>query len=145
MTQKKFPIVEGHYQMTENWAVTLRSPMKRRFEEDSLVLWRKGFTTWTIVWENDDDRTQAETLEWLRENMSEAAFDLRVEQDRGLTRFSYRLNEDRDGTTVFALYVFAIADIGHVQMAIYFDDENDLEEARSIGKSLETRAAAALS
>lgn len=77
--------------------------------------------------------------------MSEAAFDLRVEQDRGLTRFSYRLNEDRDGTAVFALYLFAIADIGHVQMAIYFDDENELEEARSIGKSLETRASAALS
>jgi hypothetical protein len=119
--------------------------MKRRFEDDSLVLWRKGLTIWTIVWENDDDRTQPETLEWLRENTSENAFDLCVEKDRGLTRFSYRLNEDRDGTTVFALYVFAIADIGHVQMAIYFDDENDLDEALSIGKSLETPAAATLS
>lgn len=142
---QKFPVVEGHYQMTENWSVTLPEPMKRRFEDESLVLWRKGFTIWTIVWENDDDRTRAETLEWLRENMSQAAFDLSVEQDRGLTRFSYRLNEERGEGLVYALYAFAIADIGHVQMAIYFDDEAELEQARAIGKSLETRDVARLS
>lgn len=142
---KKFPIVEGHYQMTENWSVTLAEPMKRRFEDGSLVLWRKGFTIWTIVWENDDGRSQAETLEWLRENMSESAFDLRVENDRGLTRFSYRLNEERGEGLVYALYAFAIADIGHVQMAIYFDDEADLERARDIEKSLETQDVARLS
>lgn len=142
---KKFPIVEGHYQMTEEWSVTLPKPMKRRFEEESLVLWRKGFTIWTIVWGNDEERSQADTLEWLRENMSETAFDLSVQQDRGLTRFSYRLNEERGEGLVYALYVFAIADIGHVQMAIYFDEEADLDEARAIGKSLETPDVARLS
>ncbi|MNC96881.1 hypothetical protein D3C83_143720 [compost metagenome] len=77
--------------------------------------------------------------------MSETAFELESVVERGMTRFSYRLNDDHEGEPVHALYVFAIADSGHVQMAIYFDDENDLEQARSIGKSLETRAAAALS
>jgi hypothetical protein len=143
MTQK-FPVKVGHYQMTENWSVTLPVPMKRRFEEDSLVLWRKGFTIWTLVWGNDDERTQDETVEWVRENVSDAAFDIRVEKDQGLTRFSYRLNEERESGVVYALYVFAIADVGHVQMALYFDAEADLDEARAIGKSLETVDAARL-
>jgi hypothetical protein len=141
VSESNFPVVEGHYQMTDDWWVTLPKPMKRRFEDESLVLWRKGLTIWTIVWNNDDDRTQDEILESLRGAASAEAFDVVVRQDRGLTRYSYRLDEEREEGLVHALYVFSIADIGHVQMAIYFDVESDLEEARAIGDSLRLRGA----
>ena len=34
----KFPVVEGNYQMTKEWSVTLPGKFSRRIEEGSLVL-----------------------------------------------------------------------------------------------------------
>lgn len=137
MLHPEFPIVEGRYQVTEDWAVTLPGPFNQRFQDDSLVLWRPGVTIWTIVWNNDKNESAQQRLEWLREDISPEAFDEGVVEDCVMVRFTYRLNEVREEGIVLALYAFAIGDGGHVQMAIYFDHEDDLEVARQIAGSLE--------
>jgi hypothetical protein len=142
MLHPEFPVVEGRYQMTPDWAVTLPRQFNRRIEDGSLVFWRSGITTWTVVWNNDKSESQYERLEWLRGDTSSDAFEAESVTEGDVTRYSYRLTEDRDDGVVHALYGFAIGVDGHVQMAIYLDDEADLETAREICRSLdETHAA----
>ena len=137
MLHPDFPIVEGRYQMTSDWAVTLPHQFNRRIDEGSMVFWRSGITAWIVVWNNNNNKSQSERLEWLRSDISSAAFDLESVADGDVTRFSYRLTERRDEQIVHALYGFAIGVNGHVQLAIYFDDEADLETAREIFRTLE--------
>jgi hypothetical protein len=73
----------------------------------------------------------------LRGDTSPDAFEAESITEGNVTRYSYRLTERRDEGVVHALYAFAIGVEGHVQMAIYFDDEADLATAREICKSLE--------
>jgi hypothetical protein len=107
-----------------------------------LVFWRPGITVWTIVWGNDKSETEQERLEWLRGDTSPDAFDAEAVTDGDVTRYSYRLTEPRNGGVVHALYAFAIGAAGHVQMAIYFDDEADLAIGREIAGSLDETGAA---
>jgi hypothetical protein len=137
MLHPDFPIVEGRYQMTPDWAVTLPQQFNRRIEDNSLVLWRPGITAWTVIWNNNNKQSQSERLEWLRSEISPDAFDAESFTDGDVTRFSYRLTERRDEEFVHALYGFAIGVNGHVQLVIYFDDEADLETARAIFRSVE--------
>ena len=128
--------------MTSDWAVTLPGQFNRRIEDRSLVFWRPGITAWIIAWNNDKAQSQQERLDWLRRDTSPEAFDYEVLTDGGVMRFAYRLTEPREEGVVHALYAFAIGVNGHIQMAIYFDSENDLELARGIWKSInETRVA----
>jgi hypothetical protein len=137
MLHPDFPIVEGRYLITSDWAVTLPQQFNRRIDDDAMVFWRPGITAWIVVWNNNNNETQRERLEWLRSDIAADAFDLESLTDGDVTRFSYRLIERRDFETVYALYGFVIGDNGHVQLSIYFDDERDLETARAIVTGLE--------
>jgi hypothetical protein len=143
MLNPSFPIVSGRYQMTREWAVTLPVQLNRRVEEGSLVLWRRGFTMWIVVWNNNRGESRSERLDWLRKETSPEAFDDDViHDDRGVTRYSYRLEEQRDaGVVVHALYCFAIGANGHVQAAIYLDDEAEVDTAKRVGMSFEESVA----
>ena len=141
MLHPEFPVVEGRYQMTKDWSVTLPGQFNRRIDDGSLVFWRPGITAWTVAWNNDKAESQQQRLDWLRRHTSPDAFGHEVLVDGDVTRFAYRLTEPREEGVVHALYAFAIGVDGHIQMAIYFDDESDLELAREIWRSLdETRA-----
>ena len=131
-----FPIIEGHYQMTKDWSVTLPSQFNRRIEEGQLVIWKPGFTVWTNVWNNDNSESQEERLQWIQSDPSPDAFGKITESSDGLSRYSYRLKEDSDDDRVPAFYCFAIGEDGHVQMAMYFDSEGDLANAQAIWRSL---------
>jgi hypothetical protein len=54
----KFPIVEGHYQLTEEWSVDLPEAFNRRIEEGQMVIWRSGFTIWMAIWNNDKNQSK---------------------------------------------------------------------------------------
>jgi hypothetical protein len=137
MVHPKFPVVEGRYRLSSDWALSLPEQFNRRVEDGSLVLWRPGITAWTVVWNNNKGESQQECLEWLRGDTSLDAFDAQFFADGDLIRYSYRLTERRDQEIVHALYGFAIGVDSHVQMAIYFDDEADLEMATAIWRSLD--------
>jgi hypothetical protein len=138
-----FPLVEGHYRMTDDWSIFLPEPFRRRIEKGSLVLWRPGITTWINVWDNDNGENAEERLSRIRADRSSDAFDEIREIEEGVLRYAYRLGEDAPDERVAALYGFAIGVTGHVQMAVYFDMENSLSFAESLWRSLKERPDAA--
>ena len=68
--------------------------------------------------------------------MSKDAFAIQELEDGDIIRLGYRLTENRDDGAVNAWYGFAIGDAGDVQIAIYFDDESDIDMARRVWRSL---------
>jgi hypothetical protein len=128
-----FPVTTGHYELDPTWNVFLPLKFSRRIEEDgSLILWRPGVTICIAAWDSDDDESAEIRLTRLKADISPDAFEPKDETNGRVKLFSYRLVEDGQK----ALYGFAVADSGHLQVAIYFDDEADIRVARSVISSL---------
>ena len=130
-----YPVVEGEYQMTKNWLVDLPTRFNRRIDDGSLVIWRPGFTIWVEAYSNDNDRSNIDCLNEIRDDSSPERHSEMTEDDNGVLRFSYRLNEDGNDSGN-AFYCFAVADVGHVMMAIYFDEADDINDALRIWRSI---------
>jgi hypothetical protein len=128
----KFPVIEGHYQMTKQWSITLPEKFNRRIEDGNLVIWRPGFTMWINVWGNDKNEKKAERLKSFRTGIPLQSFDINEAKYSDVLVFSYRLKEEATDNRAPALYGFAFGERGHVQASIYFDQESDLEKARKI-------------
>jgi hypothetical protein len=132
MLHPDYPVVEGQYELTDEWSLHLPERFNRRVEDGDLYIWRPGLTLILAVWGNDKSETSAERLAWIREDMSPKAYDVRAEDRGELVSLSYRLREASDDNRVDALYAFVVASSGHLQVAFYFDDESDCELARRI-------------
>ncbi len=131
-----FPVVNSKYQMTKNWSVVLPGSFSKRIEDGSLILWRLGFTIWTNVWGNDHSETPDKRLNDIVQRSNKSKFDEIKLKDKVLL-YSYRIHEDEDDDRVAAFYCFAFGKTGHVQMAIYFDKEEDVSWANKIWRSLD--------
>jgi hypothetical protein len=131
----EFPVVEGRYEMTDEWTVDLPVKFNQRIEEEQLVFWRPGFTIWVNVWGLDGESPR-ERMESLKEMISSDATDLVEESAEGILRLAYRLEEEAADGRQPGFYGFAIGSSGHVQLAMYFDDEEDAELAAQIWRSL---------
>lgn len=134
-----FPLVHGDYDLNAEWTIHLPEQFARRVEDGSLVLWRPGLTIWMIDWDNDNDQTRAQRLEWIRDEASPARFDQRESTAHGVTRFSYRLRDENDDGPVKSLSGYVIADHGHLQLSIYFDDVTDQAKAQKLIDSVSIR------
>lgn len=132
-----FPVVEGKYQMTPEWYVTLSQPHNRRVDDGSLVLWRPGLTTWVNVWGNDNNESVDERLEWISSESSPKAFKENTVARGDVVTYSYRLNESRNGTLTYSYNAYVLANDSHVQISVYFDSESELKEAKSVIESVE--------
>lgn len=136
MLHPDFPIVEGKYQMTEEWLITLSQPHNRRVDEGDLVLWRPGLTIWIALWGNDNNQSIDERLEAISSRSSPYAFDVNS-KDKGITQaYSYRLNEMENNKVTYSYNGYILANDSHVQVSVYFDSESDLNEAKSIIESV---------
>ncbi len=131
-----FPVVEGPYQMTKDWALVLPRPFNRRIEDGQLVLWRPGHTIWVAAWGDERRLSPAEQLKSIRSTISREAFDIEEESDTSTARLGYRLIERRGKATVYAHYSFVTGQAGYIQMAQYLDDEGDLSAAKTIWRSI---------
>lgn len=132
----KFPVIDGLYRMTEDWALTLDQKHNRRIEDGSLVIWRPGFTIWTKVWGSKDGETPEQTLKGLKDGISPKATEVKEEQEGGVLRVSYRLDEESEDKRRPAFHGFAVGSDSHVQISIYFNDEKEAAKAVQIFKSL---------
>lgn len=131
-----FPVVSGAYTLTADWTINLPGEFNLRFEEKDLVIWRPGITLWIAVWGNDEGDTPDQRLSQLVDEIDVGAFHLVTEPDRDIRRFRYRLNEAGADGRVAPFYSFVAGQTGHVQMAIYFNDESDLPLAEQIWRSV---------
>lgn len=136
MLHPDFPVIEGRYQMTKEWSVTLPEKFNRRIEGGDLVIWRPGVTLWIAVWGNDKNENADARLKSIRHDISPKAFDIQTSKTSHILRLSYRLKEGKDQGGVPAYYCFAVGDTGDVQMAIYLDNEQDVKSAQTICGSL---------
>ena len=127
-----FPIVTGHHELNSAWTIDLPLKFNRRIEDGSLVLWRVGITLYFNDWTNDQNESIETRLAFLKTSISPDTFDSREEQTGASRRFSYRLIENN----VNALYGFVIVTSGHLQVAIYFDNESDIDLARAMFASI---------
>lgn len=125
---RNFPVVEGKYQMTKEWTITLPTTFNRRIEDKQLVLWRPGITIWATVWNNDKNQSIGTRIRSIKKNISKEAYDIK-ESKRFL---SYRLSEKAEDKRVPALYGLVFRGSGHAQVSIYFDSEESVEMATSI-------------
>lgn len=128
-----FPIVEGAYQMTDSWVINLDQAHNRRFENNSLVIWRPGFTLWINVWNNDNEDTIDTRLNWFKNNASEEAFEEAIIKNDNTVTYKYRLLENN----VHAMDGLVFSDDGHVQVAAYFDEETDHQIASIVIDGIE--------
>ncbi len=131
-----YPVVEGRYDMTPEWAIELPLPFNRRFEENNLVLWRPGITAWIVVWGNDQNASVEARLSALKSRRSPDAFGPQEFSRDGVGYHFYRLLEAADDARVAAGYAFAFGPAGHVQMAVYFDNESDLPIAEALWRGI---------
>jgi len=136
-----FPRVSDEYQMTRDWRITLTAEFAKRFEKGKdgtdLVLWKKGMTCWISIY-SKDGMTPESTLEWLKEKHADGA----LETFEHAKQLPYRLGslyfeKPDDDYSRWALYTYTIGKSGHVLMAIYFDDKEQLEEAKRIWFAVE--------
>lgn len=131
-----YPVVSGDYRLTDDWTATLPFEMNKRIEDGCLVVWRPGFTVWIIVWGNDKNQSAAERLEEVKGRADGAATEIAVELKPVPARLSYRLIEEHGRGLVNGFYGFAFKPEGHVQLAVYFDQESDVEYAFRLHRSL---------
>lgn len=136
-----FPVVEGQYQMTQEWSVALPGKFNRRIEGGDLVIWRPGMTLWVTVWGNDKNEGKDVRIKRIRERISPKAFDIQALKAGPVLRLSYRLKEEKEQGAVPGYYCYSVGDSGHVQMAIYLDNEKDVVSAQSICGSLSEKVA----
>jgi type II secretory pathway pseudopilin PulG len=141
MLHPDFPVVEGKYQMTKRWSITLPGRFNRRIEDGDLVIWRPGFTIWVSALNNDKNESKEDRLARLRKDVSPDAFDVEDVSEEGVLRLRYRLNETSEDRRVAAFYGFVVGVNGHIQLGIYFDDEGDVEKAKQIWLSVKEAAA----
>jgi hypothetical protein len=131
-----FPVVTGNYQLTPEWSLALPLKFNRRIEDGALILWRPGVTLYFNAWHNNHNESIGARLAKLKSDTSPDAFEPHEQRAGPAQQFSYRLIEDG----VNALYGFVVANSGHLQVAIYFDNESDIDLARSMFASVTTKA-----
>lgn len=127
-----YPRVEGEYQLTKDWWITLADPVRRRFEDGTMIFWRPGFTVFVKVWEQGGP----EALKQVEASSDDRRYDVLEESDGGLLRYAYRLDEHADDERRPAFHGFVVGARSYVQIGVYFDDEKDLAAAMAVWRSL---------
>lgn len=134
-----YPLMQGDCVLTATWSIHLPEQFTRRIEDGSLVFWRPGLTIWLTAWGNNNNESQADRLAWIRDEASPSRFDSQEAVADGVTRFSYRLRDENDDGPVDSLYAYIIADDGHMQASVYFDDVADAAKTQQIVDSVAVR------
>lgn len=128
----EFPVVTGDFELDADWAIFLPHKFNRRVEDGTLILWRRKVSIYVNAWNNDHDESISHRLKDLKSDISPNSFELEEQQKGKTQRISYRLVENG----VNALYGFVVAEDGHLQVVIYFDNEADIKLARSLFNSI---------
>jgi hypothetical protein len=111
--------------------------MARRMEDENLVFWRPGFTMWIAAWgEGEEQQSRQRRLKGLKRQMDPDGRVVRNKDDGDIAYFAYRLRDEGPDGHVESLNAFAVSDVGHLQMSIYFDDTADEAKALALVDSV---------
>jgi hypothetical protein len=123
--------------ISEDWWIGIDETYRTRVDDGSLVIWRAERTIWINVWKEHDGRDARQRLvSWIADRHVQAT-DLFLQEDNGLIRFGYLLEEPEEaGGHRLGVYSFTLGESVTVQMACYFDLKEDLGWATAVSKSL---------
>ena len=131
-----YPIVDDRFQVTAEWSIALDQPYNRAEQGSELVLFRPGFTIWVSAWPNENGDSIDQRARWIAAETSRGAYDV-VTGSRGpLFRHAFRLDEVKAEGVLQGYFGYTVAAGGHLQMAIFFDNQEDLATAKSIVESV---------
>jgi hypothetical protein len=124
-------------QISHDWWISLDATYKERESNGSLVLWRPERTIWINIWSDADRGTPRQRLDYWTHDRHEDATDLFAHDEGNLLRFGYLLEEPEDeGGRRLGLYSYTVAPSSTVQMACYYDLEEDTGWAEAVSRSL---------
>jgi len=129
-----YPVVEGDYELTADWMLTLPLPCNRRIEDGSMVLWRPGFTIHIVAWDNTPGDSIEDRLQQLQESMSADATNIKQGTDDGVSWVTYDLREDDQDTISY----FAVEEKSQLLASFYFDDKEGRTMAEAVALSIRT-------
>lgn len=132
MTHPNFPVLEGRKEISTDWSLVMPLPLNARVEHGSQVLWRPGFTAWVTAWGSMVGESPTQRVEALKGHVSPNAFDRHHWSSGGVDFLTYRLAEAAGDNRLPALYAFAVAPVGHLQFAVYFDAPEHLDWAYAL-------------
>lgn len=129
------------HQLTEEWTIEINNLFERSIEKDGTLYYTTGdksirMTIWNADKSREElyaqhsadienrDQTKAKTLE---------KFEF---SDNQVLRIGYLIEENDEVKTYMVLYGFSVIDKQVVQLAIYFDEKNDLDWATHTWKNI---------
>ena len=120
-----FPVIEGKYQITNTWLISLDQKYNRRIEDGSMVIWRPGVTIWLVAWENNDNKSIKERIKNTKKDISNRAYDYLEKIDGNLGTVQYFLKEEENGNIQIGLNGIIFNEGGQLQVSIYYDKSAD--------------------
>ncbi len=114
----QYPIVHGRHRLTERWSIYLAEDMNRRVDDESLVLWRPGFTIRFEAWLLTAGETHEQRIESVVAEVPRR-FDERRWADDSASAVSFRV--PAPGDTIAPLFAFVFGGVDHLIFAINFD------------------------
>lgn len=90
MLNPEFPVVQGKYQITENWSIELPAQFNRRNENDHIVIWDNSLTLWLIVYDNPESLSPYDYVTSFAQNRIEQSFDEIAYGDDDSYMFAYK-------------------------------------------------------
>jgi hypothetical protein len=123
--------------VTPSWSLELEQPLEPRVEYGDLVLTRPGFTLYLAAYVHAPGQPPDEALATYKTNAPPERFDeIDVTLAGGERAHAYRLDEQADNHRRPGFYGVVVGARGHVELAVYFDDEEDVAAARALWRSL---------
>jgi hypothetical protein len=128
-----------HVTLTGGWSLTIPGEMAEEWEDsgETWSAWHGGrtvwFTSWSVCGENDEAMSAEEILEsrpWPEEGK------IIEHQDGPLVGRAVFMPYEEDGQTLWNLKGYSAVEGGFALCSVYLQDENDLEWALGVWKSM---------
>lgn len=129
------PVDSGPVTIGDCWTFDIASRMTRRIEDDSIVIWRPGFTIWIDIY-TTHVRTRKERFELINEIKPDLAYDIKQEEANGLLKLRYRYDKEEFVNKQPSICVFGLTDRDEIHMTVYFDSDVYLNEIEQIWNTL---------
>jgi len=134
-----FPIIEGEYQITKTWSISLDQKYNRRIEDGSMVIWRPGVTVWLIAWGNDDNKSIQERINNTKIDISNKAYNYLEKIDNNVGKIRYFLKEVENSNSQIGLNGLLFNKNGHLQVSIYYDKSSDESLVKKLFDSIKEK------
>lgn len=131
---KNSATVEGVERIGDSFTITLSSPFERQMKDGDVVFSRPGFTMYVANFWSDEGSRSAR-VERLKEEVP--GDDVVVESTPHVDRL-YRFSEPGQVGRQPTFYGAVVADDGHLQVAMYYNDERDAELAHTLWQSIQS-------